>query len=155
MHLPAITHHQPYEYYDPSNPAHHSDYFSHPYPIYEQYRVPHHRHHHHHDHGHDHHHHKHRRHRHHRHRHEQEVETYDRRWWYMPVGSVHRPGSKKVVEYHYVAPKWYHSSTAQSRRSFISQEVKTPSVRKYVDCRCEVCRPSKETPRGVRWIISE
>jgi hypothetical protein len=29
------------------------------------------------------------------------------------------------------------------------------SPRKYVDCRCEVCKPSKERPRGIKWVVSE
>jgi hypothetical protein len=72
----------------------------------------------------------------------------------MPVKSVHRPKLWRPPEYHYSPPKWYESSSNLSRMSLISQELKS-SPQKYVDCRCEVCRPSKETPPGTKWIVSE
>ncbi|CAF0857719.1 unnamed protein product [Rotaria sordida] len=34
-------------------------------------------------------------------------ETYDPRWWYMPINSVHGPKSHRQIDYHYVTPKWY------------------------------------------------
>jgi hypothetical protein len=99
-------------------------------------------------------HHHHHRHHHHHHKHKQEVETYDPRWWYMPINSVHAPRPWQPPEYHYVQPKWYESSsTRKSRMPIHNQESKLPR-RKYVDCRCEVCRPSKETRHGIRWIVN-
>jgi hypothetical protein len=49
-----------------------------------------------------HHHHHHHHHRHHRHR-----KTYDSRWWYMPLNSVHGPKSQRSIDYDYVPSKWY------------------------------------------------
>jgi hypothetical protein len=72
----------------------------------------------------------------------------------MPINSVHRPRPWRPPEYHYVPPKWYETPRAQSKILMISPESK-PSPQKYIDCRCEVCRPSKETSHGIKWIVNE
>ncbi|CAF1441782.1 unnamed protein product [Rotaria sp. Silwood1] len=59
----------------------------------------HHHHHHHHDHSiHN---------KHDRYRYDSNGRTYDPRWWYMPINSVHGPISQRRFDYHYVPPKWY------------------------------------------------
>jgi hypothetical protein len=72
----------------------------------------------------------------------------------MPINSVHRPKPWRPPEYHYTPPKWYESSIRHSRISMITEESKS-SPQKYFDCRCDVCRPSKETPRGIKWVVNE
>jgi hypothetical protein len=72
----------------------------------------------------------------------------------MPPNSVHGPKPWQPPEYHYVQPKWYETSSRLSRISINAQERKSPP-RKYVDCRCEVCRPSKETSHGIRWVTND
>lgn len=46
-------------------------------------------------------------HYHHRYRYDHNGKTYDPRWWYMPINSVHGPKSYRHIANHYVAPKWY------------------------------------------------
>lgn len=141
VYLPPISqHHYPYEYYYPSPDYYHFGNLSYPYSNYYEHHSPHHHHHQHH-------------HRHH-HKYKKEVETYDSRWWYMPINSVHRPKLERPPEQHYVAPKWYESINRQSRMQMNSQERKL-SPRKYVDCRCDVCKPSRKAPHGTRWVVNE
>lgn len=33
--------------------------------------------------------------------------TYDPRWWYMPLNSVHGPKSSQHMNHHYTSRKWY------------------------------------------------
>ncbi|CAF3317561.1 unnamed protein product [Rotaria socialis] len=144
VHLPSINdhshqrhQHHPYGYV-PTSSDYHFRYLSnynpvdHEYePLYHNHQHSSHSHKHHHRHRHHHHHHQH-------HHHVKEIETYDPRWWYMPVNTVHGPKVWKSPEYHYVAPKWYESSTKMSRASMNISEHKL-SPRKYPDCRCDVC----------------
>ena len=89
-HLPPI--HQPYSYY-PSRcfhmqPNYHRCRHLHPiHPTHYERQSFHHHHSH---------------HRHHKHR-----ETYDPRWWYMPLNSVHGPKPRIPHNDHYISPKWY------------------------------------------------
>ncbi|CAF0788003.1 unnamed protein product [Rotaria sordida] len=167
VHLPPISdpshhhhnHHYPppdYDYFgylshsnlvDPEHESHHHHHFgdlSYPNPGDHEHKSSHHHHHHQHKHH----------HRHHHHKHEKEVETYDPRWWYLPINSVHAPKPWRPPEYHYVAPKWYESPSKDSRISINTEESILPP-RKYIDCRCEVCKPSKDTSRGIRWVVNE
>jgi hypothetical protein len=72
----------------------------------------------------------------------------------MPINSVHGPKLERSSEQHYVAPKWYESPRRPSRMLMNRQETKFPS-QKIFDCRCEVCKPSKQAPRGTRWVVNE
>lgn len=67
---------------------------------------------------------------------------------------MHRPKPWQPPEYHYSPPKWYESSSKPSKIWSNTPESKSPS-HKYVDCLCEVCRPSKESPPGTKWVVSE
>lgn len=156
IHLPPINdhsrhHHHPYDsqYFQPNYYNNLVGYNYEP----SSHHHPHsHRHHRHHHHSHKHHHHRHHRHHHHHHD-EQEVETYDSRWWYLPHNKVHAPKAWQPPEYHYVAPKWYESASKENGTTPIPSSRKSPA-QKYPDCRCEVCKPSKVTPRGIRWVVN-
>ncbi|CAF2703429.1 unnamed protein product [Rotaria sp. Silwood2] len=151
VHLPPISdrshhhhnHHHLPVYLHPSPDYHHFEHLSHSNSVDHEHKSSHHHHH-----QHKHH------HRHHHHKHDKEVATYDSRWWYMPVNSVHAPKPWRPPEYHYAAPKWYESPSKESGISIDSQESILPS-RKYIDCRCGVCKPPKDTPRGIKWVGNE
>ena len=104
-------------------------------------------------HRHSNHHHHHHHHRHHRHHHYplQELGTHDPRWWYLPSGSVHAPRPSQSPIVHYMPPKWYEASTMRGRFVVDSRSLALPT-RRYDDCRCEVCNPSRKTPRGFKWV---
>ncbi|CAF0735501.1 unnamed protein product [Rotaria sp. Silwood1] len=164
VHLPPISdrshhhhHNHPSGYLNAPSDYYHFEHLSHSNPVGHEHESSHHRHHHHHQQQqqqHNHHQHKHHHRHHHQHQHEKEVETYDSRWWYMPVNSVHAPKPWRPPEYHYVAPKWYESPSKESRISIDTPESRL-SPRKYIDCRCGVCKPPKDTPRGIKWIVNE
>ncbi len=83
--LPPIIHqypqHYPYEYIYRQPNYHHDEHLHYSHPL-----------------------HHHRRH----YRHHKHDETYDPRWWYMPINSVHGPRSQRFVyQHHYKPPKWY------------------------------------------------
>lgn len=96
----------------------------------------------------------HRRCRHHRHRPKQNLETYDYRWWYMPLNTVHGPRLHRKPKQHYVPRKWYESSS-NNTSFFTASQFMEVSPRKYNDCRCEVCRPSNAAPSGFRWATND
>jgi len=72
----------------------------------------------------------------------------------MPVNSVHRPkqlSSPSEYQYQYSPPKWYELPNRQNGVVIKMSELR-PSHDKYSNCRCEVCSPSREPPRGSRWV---
>jgi len=93
IHLPPITHqHYPYEYFPVQPNSHYSENLYHSHPIHDRHQSFH---------------------NHYRHRHKH-GETYDPRWWYMPLNSVHGPRSHRFIEHHhYIPPKWYEIPSRQ------------------------------------------
>jgi hypothetical protein len=127
-----------------SNPVshdHHSshDHQHHQHQQHEQHEQPkHHQHNHHHNH----------------HNHEKVVETYDPRWWYMPLNHVHSPKSLRLPEYHYLPPKWYESPRTYGKILKNPNELRLPP-RKYIDCQCHVCKPPQRHIHGVKWVVNQ
>jgi hypothetical protein len=93
IHLPPITHqHYPYEYFPVQPNSHHAENLYHSHPIHHRHQSFH---------------------NHYRLRHKH-GETYDPRWWYMPLNSVHGPRSHRFIEHHhYIPPKWYEIPSRQ------------------------------------------
>ncbi|CAF0777311.1 unnamed protein product [Adineta steineri] len=92
-------------------------------------------------------------HREHKHQHKI-LETFDPRWWYLPIDSVHAPKSWKAPEYHYIPPKWYESPRTYGKLLKQPHEHILPP-RKHIDCRCLVCRPPREKTRGIQWVLNK
>ena len=72
----------------------------------------------------------------------------------MPPNSVHAPKQEQPYEQHFSPPKWYESPAKSVRVLTNKHDTKFPSS-KYSDCRCEVCRPSRKTPHGIKWVVNE
>ncbi|CAF2881067.1 unnamed protein product [Rotaria sp. Silwood2] len=91
---PTLKDDRDYVYLPPIN--HHSDkHYSYEYD-YKQSNYHHHHHHHHHHHNNNNH-----------YRYDIHGGTYDPRWWYMPINSVHGPKSPRRFNHNYIPPKWY------------------------------------------------
>jgi hypothetical protein len=146
-----------------SNPVSHDHHSSHQHHHHQQHETPQHfghlshsnpvSHDHHSSHHHQHQQHQHN-HHHNHHNHERVVETYDPRWWYMPVNHVHSPKSLRLPEYHYLPPKWYESPRTYGKILKNANELRLPP-RKYIDCQCHVCKPPQRHIHGVKWVVNQ